>query len=125
MAKAQVQSDEGPYEEVVADVTKEWEWDNVVEEAGVRVIFNEDGDTFIGMYIGTEHIIPDNGGEEFDLLNFRGVDDVLYSINTAYKLENAMKQVQRGQWVRIQRVKEIPTKRGLQPMIDFRVDVRK
>lgn len=120
-----------PVEPDVTDVSiapSEWEWETVVEEAPTRVVFDTIGDTFIGQFVGEEHIeqAPNEKGEDqsFDLFNFRGRDGQLYAINKSYKLEEAMGKIGDGDWVRIVYVKDLPTKRGLNPMKDFTVDVR-
>ena len=106
-----------------------WEWDTVAEESPTRILFDTKGESFIGQYIGMDHIEqePDKDGKDqsFDLYIFRGRDGVLYSVNKSYKLEEAMQKVAEGDWTRITYVKDIPTKRGLNPMMDLRVDVRK
>lgn len=109
--------------------TENWAWETVVEEAPSRVIFDAIGDTFIGQYVGMEHIDqpPNDKGEDqsFDLFNFRGKDGGLYAVNTSYKLNEAMgDKVNPGDWVRITYVKDLPTNRKQNPMKDFRVDVR-
>lgn len=106
-----------------------WEWDTVAEESATTVIFDEIGDVFIGQYIGEEHIEqePDKDGKDqsFDRYVFRGRDGSRYAVNKSYKLNEAMETVGTDQWVRITYVADITTKRGLNPMKDFRVDVRR
>jgi hypothetical protein len=104
----------------------EWEFDTLVEESPTMIIFDEIGDVFVGQYVGVEHIDPDNGKDEpFDRFNFRARDGKLYGVNQSYQLVNAMEKVEPGQWIRITYAKDIPTKRGLNPMKDFKIDVRK
>lgn len=103
----------------------DWEFETVQEESAITVILEEAGEQFIGQYIGTDHIAPENGGEEFDRFVFRGRDNRLYAMNKGYKLETGMAKVEVNQWVRITLVKEIETKRALQPMKDFRVEVKR
>lgn len=115
-----------------ADVTESpegWEWDTVAEGAANRVVFDTIGDSFIGQYIGDQHVErePSADGEDqsFDLFNYRGRDGELYAINKSFALEEAMRKVQPGQWCRITYIKDVPTGRKLNPMKDFKVDVRK
>jgi hypothetical protein len=103
----------------------DWEFETVAEESAITVILDTPGDQFIGQYIGSDHIEPENGGEAFDRFVYRGRDSRLYAMNKSYKLEQAMEKVELQQWVRITLVKEIETKRALQPMKDFRVEVRR
>ena len=115
-------------DDVTPDVSapSEWEWETVVEESATTVIFDTVGDQFVGLYTGSEHIDPDNGKDEpFDRFVFQGRDGELYAVNKSFKLETAMQDIDPGQWVRITYVKDVPTGRGLNPMKDFRVDVRK
>lgn len=106
--------------------TTGWEWDTIAEESAITVVFDTIGDEFVGQYAGEEHIDPANGKDEpFDRYTFRDGKGVLFALNQSYKLLEAMKEVQPGQWVRITYVKDIPTGRNLQPMKDFRVQVKK
>jgi hypothetical protein len=115
----------------------EWEFETVSEESGIKVIFdnpewNDKGerntvkaDVFIGQYLGTEDIVPENSKEEpFTLFSFRGRDGRLYSLNTSYKLNAAMQKVKPNDWCRITYVKNIATGRA-EPLKDFRVEVKK
>jgi hypothetical protein len=94
------------------------------------VVFDTIGDTFVGQYVGEQTITPegtDSKGEPlepFDLYIFTGRDNNSYSVNKSWKLEQAMEMVKIDDWVRIVYVKDVETKRGLNPMKDFRVDVR-
>lgn len=104
----------------------DWEWDTVVDESPTLVEFDTVGDTFIGLYEGRKTITPDNGRTDpFDLFYFKGRDNQPYATNTSYKLDGALTDDMIGKWVRIVLTKEIPTGRGLQPMKDFRVDVKR
>lgn len=114
-------------EDLISTAPDEWEFETVVEESPTMVVFDTIGDVFIGQYVGTEHIDPNNGKDEpFDRYNFRGRDGELYAVNKSYKLAQAMedKDIQPETWVRITYIKDIPTDRKLNPMKDFRIDVR-
>lgn len=110
----------------VSESPSEWEWETVAEESPTRVIFDTVGDTFVGQFKGEDHIEHEVEGEDasFDLFLFRGRDGELYAINKSYKLIEAMEKVEYDQWVRIQFVKEIPSRKG-NPLKDFRVDVKR
>lgn len=111
---------------LVSEAPDEWEFETLVEESPTMVIFDTVGDVFVGQYVGIEHIDPDNGKDEpFDRFNFRARDGELYALNSSYQLVDALKKVDPGTWVRVTYIKDIPTKRGLNPMKDFRIDVRK
>jgi len=113
----------------VSTAPADWEFETVVEESPTTIVFDTIGDIFIGQYVGTDHIeLPldkDGKDQSFDRYTFRGRDGELYAINKSYKLESGMDKVEAGQWVRFTYMKDIPTARGLQPMKDFRIDIRK
>lgn len=109
-------------------------WTTVHAESAAVVIFNEPGDTFIGIYDGEEHIHPDSAADDsddFDRFRFTGTgaggfeDGKPYAINESYTLREAMAKVKVGELCRIVYVKEIATKRSLNPLKDFRVDVKR
>jgi hypothetical protein len=115
-----------------ADVTESpegWEWETVAEGAANRVVFDTIGDSFVGKYIGEEHVAlepaSDGSDPSFDLYNFRGRDGELYAINKSYALEKAMEKVNAGDWCRVTYIKDVKTARKLNDMKDFRVDIRK
>jgi hypothetical protein len=115
-----------------ADVTvspESWEWETVEEGASIRVIFETVGDSFIGQFIGREHVdrepAADGTDQSFDLLLFRGRDTERYTINVSFALDEAMKKVNLNEWVRITYIKDVKTARKLNDMKDFRVDVRR
>ena len=127
-AKSKVESDivEG------ADPTESpagWEWETVVEGSATTVIFENIGDSFVGQYIGDEHIErePSANGEDqsFDRFLYRGRDGERYAINKSYALSEGMTKVQPNQWCKITYIKDIPTARKLNDMKDFKIDVRK
>jgi hypothetical protein len=106
-----------------------WEWDTVVEGVPARVVFDTIGDNFIGQFIGREKVelepAADGSDPSFELFLFRGRDGDRYAVNVSYALEEGMQKVQEGQWCRLTYVKDIKTGRNLNPMKDFKVDVRK
>lgn len=113
-------------EDLISNAPSDWEFETVTEESPTLVEFDTIGDIFIGQYVGVEHIDPKNEKDEpFDRFNFRGRDGDLYALNQSYKLEMAMEKIEPGQWVRVTYIKDIPTGRKLNPMKDFRVDVKK
>jgi len=113
-------------EELVTTAPDDWEFEVVAEESPIRAIFENFGDVFIGQYEGKQHVVPEREGDEpFDLFTFRARDGRLYAVNTSFKLVDAMENVDAGTWVKLEYIKDIPTKRNLQPMKDFRVSVRK
>lgn len=115
-------------ESLVTTAPDEWEFETVAEESAITVIMEEVGDSFVGQYVGEEHIAPDNDSakqfEPFDRYTFRGRDNRMYALNQSYKLSRAMDGVAEGQWVRITLVKFIPSSKG-NDIKDYRVEVRK
>jgi hypothetical protein len=111
---------------LVTTAPDEWEWDTVAEESPTGIVFEKPGEVFIGQYLGTMDIDPDNGKDEpFTVFLFLGRDGNRYSLNQSYKLAQAMNAVDKGQWCRVTYTKDIPTGRGLNPLKDFRVDVKR
>lgn len=104
----------------------EFEWQNVVERSAIVMQFDKIGDTFIGQYDGVEHIEPENGADDgsdnFDRYVFLR-DGNRFAVNMSYKVAKALDGVEKGTWVRIKYVANVPTKRGLNDMKDFVVDV--
>lgn len=106
-------------------------WDNVVEESPSRVIFDTVGDRFSGLYVGEEEIDPGTGDNDIFTLYLFRKNGELFAINKSYKLAQAMDKIEPGSHVRITYVKDIATNRrdeygnAVNPLKDFRVDVRK
>ena len=117
---------EAPADEPIRDVSapEGLQWETIAEESATTVIFDKVGDEFVGRYVGVEHIVPEKD-EPFDRFTFRAKDGQLYAINQSYKLAEALTEVKPDTWVRIKYVKDIPTKRALNPMKDFVIDVAK
>src|SRR6266511_1664922 len=90
----------GP-EDLVSTAPDDWKWETTMEESPTTVIFDSFGDVF------------------------KGRDLARYAVNKSYKLSQAMDKIDVGSWVKITYVKNIETSRGLQPMKDFQVDVRR
>lgn len=108
------------------------EWETVADESPARVNLDEIGDVFIGTYTGILSIPAENNitrehpeGEAFDLYTFKGVDGKPYALGKTNKLDSAMESIQPGAKVRIELMKLIQTKNGLNPMKDFKVSVAK
>jgi len=114
----------------VSTVPDDWEFETIAEASATVVIFDTIGDQFVGQYQGTEHIDPGTTDEDgrstaFDRFVFKGRDGELYAIPQSYKLNSAMEDVEEDKWVRITYVKDIPTGRKLNPMKDFKVEVKR
>lgn len=97
-------------------------WETVAEESATVVLFETPGDQFIGTYVGEDHIEPENG-EPFDRFVFHDRTGAPVALNKSYKLEEAMKAVEPGDLVRVTYMKDIPTRRGQNPLKDYKVEV--
>src|SRR5271165_3186600 len=75
----------------------QFEWENVHEEAPDQIIFTVIGDTYTGLYQGSEVITFDDKGEEksFTQLKFRDTDG-LKVINAGYELGEAFAKITAG-----------------------------
>lgn len=108
------------------------EWETVTEASPTKIIFDTIGDRFIGTYQGELNIAAEMNitkdhpeGEAFDMYLFRGVDGELYSVNKSYKLMMGLDGVDIGTLCRLTYVADIPTGRGLNPMKDITLDVKR
>jgi hypothetical protein len=112
--------------EQIEEMTPEGEWETISDESPTRVIFDEIGDVFIGVYLGHDLIQDPNGGDPFDYLIVRGTDNHLYSMSSGFKLTEAFKKVNVGDLVRVTYVKDVDMGvAGRNPMKDFKVDIRR
>lgn len=114
-----------------ADVTESpegWEWETIAEGAPTGVIFEKIGESFVGQYVGSQHVdrepASDGSDQSFDLFIFRGRDGERYSLNKSYSLVQAMEGVRLESWLRITYVKDVKVTNWPTPMKDFKVDVR-
>jgi hypothetical protein len=107
-----------------------FQWETVHTEAPTQIVFENVGDTFIGLYIGKEVVEFEvksgkNKGdmEEFTQLSFL-VNDEPYAINAGYDLVRGFKNIPENTYVRIQLRKMVDV--GHQSMLkSYRVDIAK
>jgi hypothetical protein len=102
------------------------EWETVHVEAPDQVLFDVLGDTFSGVYDGSEEIDPKDEKDpdkRFTQLKFH-VEDNHYVINAGYELAQAFATIDQGSTVRIRLVKLVNVGQA-SPMKSFRVDVAK
>lgn len=101
------------------------EWQTVVAESGTQIVFDEIGDVFVGLYLGSrivEFVNPKGETETFTLLTFKGTDGEIYQTNAGWKLQEGFRDIPAQSITRITRVKDVDTGRK-DPMKDFRIDV--
>lgn len=108
---------------------EDWEWETVAEGAPTGIVFETIGETFVGQYIEIRSVdrepAADGSDQSFKMYVFKGRDGDLYSLPMSYALEEAMRKVSPADWVRITYLKDIKTARNLNPMKDFKVDIRR
>jgi hypothetical protein len=109
------------------------DWETIGEESGTLVKFENPGDQFTGVYVGTRHIVPpesESADDEFDQQLFRanedgtGAGDELYAFNGGYKVREALKPEHAGLLTRLTYVKDIQTGQP-SPMKDIKIQVRR
>jgi hypothetical protein len=80
-----------------------YEWDTVHEEAPDQISFDDIGDTYVGVYQGSELITFTNKkGEdlEFTQLRFRDVDGTKVT-NAGFELRDAFSKIEPGTMVKV------------------------
>lgn len=103
----------------------DFQWSNVHEEAPDQVLFENIGDKFVGLYLGSEVIeFEDSKGDhqEFTQLKFR-IPAGPVVINAGYELREAFKSIAPESMVRIELIKFVKIRNQQSPMSSFRVDV--
>lgn len=114
--------------EMVTTAPDDWEFETHTDQSPTHVEFTDPGDSFVGQFQEVRHIVPDKGGDEFDLLIFKGRDGNPYSIAPGYKLEKAFikgdpKPIEPGTWCRVTLVQLVNTS-AKEPMKDYKVETR-
>jgi hypothetical protein len=103
-------------------------WETIAEEAGTLVKWETPPETFIGIYEGTRHIVPndsDDPEDEFDQQMFRsdkgtGPGEDLYVMNGGYKVRDALTDEKIGWLIKLDYLRDIPTGQP-SPMRDIKV----
>jgi hypothetical protein len=130
-------ADENPgngVEEVDVDLTlvteapDDWEFTVHTAQTPTMVEMEDAGDKFVGKFTEWRHIVPEKGGDEFDLIIFEGRDGNPYSLSPSYKLTRAFhpemaNAIQPGTWCMVTLVQLIDTG-AKQPMKDYEVLTR-
>lgn len=104
------------------------EFETVVEESGTKIEFPDVGAQFVGVYTGTQFVIPE-GKKEDDGFNkhfFRDANGNVKFVLGGFKLNDALGQIETGTKVRITYTGEVPmAKDNMSPMKDYRVEASK
>ena len=111
--------------DVSGQTFSEDEWETVAEQRS-RIVFDEDGDTWTGTYEGVQEVPdPENAGEFFTYLNFRGDDNEGYQMSASYMLRKAFinGNIPAGTYVKITRTGTTAAKHGT--MTNFKVQTRR
>lgn len=111
-------------ETLVTTAPDDWDFEVIADESPIRAVFSDIGDTFVGQYEGVKTITPENGDDPFDLFLFRARDERLYAVNSSHKLVSVLNDDLMGMWVKLEYVKDIPSKKG-NPMKDFKISVKR
>lgn len=122
MAKADVAPNPDPFED-----EEGWE---TTSESATNVNFDKDGDQFTGTYQGESDEFQGSDGPFRNYL-FRSVgttdivDGELCSVSQSYTVRQGMASAKVGDLVRLTRVREVPTRRGQNPMKDIKVQIKR
>lgn len=102
-------------------IPEDAEWETVEQESGQKLTFANVGEQFVGTYVETVLIEPDQG-ETFYQQRFRSPEGELYAINGGFKLKRGLESASPGDLVRLTYMGDIDTGQP-SPMKDFRVEV--
>ena len=115
------------------EVIAEDEWLTIGEESGILFKWENPGDSFTGIFMGTRHIVPPNSDDpddEFDQQMFRanehgtGPGDILFVHNGGFKVREALTDDYIGYLTRMTFIKDVPVQGQASPMKDVKVQVR-
>lgn len=102
----------------------EEEWETVAE-ARTKMIFDTDGDEYVGTWEGFEDIIDPNTHDVYKYANFRDADGTPKTTSAGYQLERGLKDVPHGKRVKLTRTGQTDMGKGKNPMTDFKIQVSK
>lgn len=113
--------DEGATESGVDVIPEDAEWETTEQESGQKLTFANVGEQFVGAFVETALIEPENG-ETFTQQRFRSPEGELYSFNGGFKVNRGLESANPGDLVRLTYMGDIDTGQP-SPMKDFKVEL--
>lgn len=104
-------------------IPEDAEWETVEQESGQKLTFANVGEQFVGTFVETALIEPENG-ESFTQQRFRSPEGELYSFNGGFKVNRGLEKATPGDLVRITYMGDVDTGQP-SPMKDFKVEIAK
>lgn len=112
--------------ENISEAASQEEWEVVRQESGSPISFDV-GESFVGQFLGIEHIVPPNSSDpsdEFDQAKFKDAEGNTRTINLGYTLNEALRGIEPGKRVRITRMADVPMNDPKKnDLKDYRVEV--
>jgi hypothetical protein len=100
------------------------EWETVAE-ARSKMIFDTDGDEYVGTWEGFDTITDPNTDEKYLYANFRNADGTPVTTSASYQLERGLQSVPVGKRVKLTRTGQTDMGKGKNPMTNFKIQVSK
>lgn len=102
-------------------IPEDAEWETTEQESGQKLSFTNVGEQFVGTFVETALIEPENG-ESFTQQRFRTPEGELYSFNGGFKVNRGLESAVPGDLVRITYMGEVDTGQP-SPMKDYKVEL--
>jgi hypothetical protein len=114
-------SDKDATETGVDVIPEDAQWETTEQESGQKLGFDNVGEQFVGTFVETALIEPENG-EAFTQQRFRTPEGELYSFNGGFKVNRGLESATPGDLVRLTYMGDIDTGQP-SPMKDFKVEI--
>jgi hypothetical protein len=111
---------------MTSDMTSDDYWagvDSVKAGIGAIVKFEDIGTVFVGTYQGMGEVTTEDG-EIIEAHKFNDPDGLPVAIWASHDLNRKLEEVPNYSPVRIEYIRDVPTKRGLTPMKEFKVQAK-
>jgi hypothetical protein len=102
-------------------IPEDAEWETTETESGQKLTFANVGEQFVGVFVETALIEPENG-ESFTQQRFRSAEGELYSFNGGFKVNRGLETATPGDLIRLTYMGDIDTGQP-SPMKDFKVEI--